>query len=335
MTLPFRPPKFWRSRVGLLALALSPWAALYGAAAAARLRRAAPSAALPTIAVGGLTLGGDGKTPATLALARMLLDHGERPAILARGYGGARESADPLRVDPARHAADDVGDEALLLAAVAPTYVGGDRAASARRAQTQGATVLLLDDGLHGRHLEPDLSILVVDAGYGAGNGLCPPAGPLRAPLAAQLARIDAAILIGDGEPPAWLRQKLLTRASLAPDPAAAAALCGARVFAVAGIGRPEKFARSLKQVGAELFGFRWFADHHEYSQEELARLECEARRLSSRLVTTEKDARRLGARRGFEVLPVTLDFAAPEAVAQRLGESIAAARAARCCGQT
>ncbi|ARN83634.1 tetraacyldisaccharide 4'-kinase [Methylocystis bryophila] len=315
-----RAPQFWGRPAGPLALALAPLGALYGSVARARLAHPAPRTALPVIAIGGLTLGGDGKTPTALALARMLLEQGERPAFLTRGYGRAGAGLAPLRPDPARHAARDVGDEALLLAALAPTYVGADRAAAARLAGAEGASVLLLDDGLHSRRLLPDLAILVVDAAYGAGNGLCPPAGPLRAPLSAQLACADAVILIGEGESPLWLRPaKTLLRGRLVADPAAAARLAGARVFAFAGIGRPQKFLRSLQEIGAQVVGERWFPDHHLYDERELAALARAAERRSARLVTTEKDARRFGAGREIETLPVRLEFERPEQVAALL----------------
>ena len=316
MTLRLRAPDFWGRPVGSLALALAPLGALYGAVARARLARAAPRADLPTVAIGGLTLGGDGKTPTALALAEILLAMGERPAFLTRGYGRAGASRAPLQVDLARHDARDVGDEALLLSGVASTFVSADRAAAARLARAEGASVLLLDDGLHGRHLEPDLAILVVDAVYGAGDGLCPPAGPLRAPLAAQLACADAVVVIGEGEPFPWLRQaRTLLRGRLVPDPAAAARLAGTKIFAFAGIGRPQKFARTLGEIGAQAVGERWFPDHHAYSRRELAALTRAAERLSARLVTTQKDARRLGGGFAVETLPVRLEFEAPEAV--------------------
>ena len=247
MTFGLRAPDFWGRPPGPLALALTPLGALYAAVAQKRLLgRNAPRAELPTIVVGGLTLGGDGKTPTALALAQMLLAMGERPTFLTRGYGRAGARHAPLRVDLSRHHARDVGDEALLLAGVAPTFVGADRLASARLAAREGATVLILDDGLHSRSLAPDLAILVVDAAYGVGNGLCPPAGPLRAPLAAQLEIADVVMLIGEGESPSRLRQdKVVLRGRLAPDPYAAARLAGARVFAFAGVGRPRKFRES------------------------------------------------------------------------------------------
>jgi tetraacyldisaccharide 4'-kinase len=285
--------------------------------------------------IGGLTLGGDGKTPTALALGAFLLERGARPFFLSRGHGRRNGRSAPFFVEPARHDARDVGDETLLLARVAPTIVGADRAAAARLAQTLGAGVLILDDGLHSRRLDPDLAILVVDANYGAGDGFCPPAGPLRAPLAAQLAAADLLIVIGAG---AGLREPLskpASRARLAPDPAAAARIAGARVFAFAGIGRPAKFADTLNEIGVDVAGFRWFPDHHYYSPRELAALAREAKRLRAALVTTEKDAARIGSHRGglgvdLEILPITLRFERPEEVNGLLADFLARARATR-----
>ena len=327
-----RAPDFWGAPAGPVARALAPFGALYGAAARARLVHPAPRANIPTIAIGGVTVGGDGKTPTALALGAILLERGERPFFLSRGHGRRNRSARPFVVDPARHDARDVGDEALLLARVAPTIVGADRAASARLAQTLGAGVLILDDGLHSRRLDPDLAILVVDADYGAGNGFCPPAGPLRAPLAAQLAAADRVIVIGEGR---GLRQPLTKsalRARLAPDPAVAARIAGARVFAFAGIGRPAKFANTLDEIGADVAGFRWFPDHHGYSPRELAELAREAKRLRAALVTTEKDAARIGSNLAvdLEILPITLLFERAEEVDGLLADFLARARTAR-----
>ncbi len=223
-----------------------------------------------------------------------------------------------------------MGDEARLLSAVAPTFVGADRAASARLAGAEGATVLLLDDGLHSRCLQPDLALLVVDAAYGAGNGMCPPAGPLRAPLSVQLDAADAAILVGEGAPLLWLQKaRRVLRARLAPGPAAAARLAGAQVFAFAGIGRPQKFLRCLEEIGAQVVGTRWFADHHPYAERELAALARAAERLSARLVTTEKDAQRLVGLVSVETLPVRLEFEAPQEIEELLRRHLLAARKA------
>jgi len=303
-----RAPDFWGARPGLCAWALSPIAAIYGVLARARLAGPAPRASLPTVAIGGLTLGGDGKTPTALALALILMAQGERPVFLTRGYGRSPAGEKtPFLVEPAQHSAVDVGDEALLLARVAPTVVGADRVASAQFARSLGASVLLLDDGLHSRRLEPDLAILVVDADYGAGNGFCPPAGPLPAPLEAQISRADVVILIGDGSAFAAPPGKIVLNGRLTPDRDVAARLAGKRVFAFAGIGRPAKFVKTLGEIGAEAVGCRWFTDHHAYSRKELATLAEEAHRLRAALVTTQKDSLRIGESNAAETLPVTL----------------------------
>ncbi len=322
-----RAPDFWGARPGLRAWTLLPIAAIYGALARARLNRPAPRAALPTIAIGGPTLGGDGKTPTALAIALILVERGERPVFLTRGYGRSPASGKtPLLVELAQHRAVDVGDEALLLAQVAPTVVGADRVASAQVARSLGATVLLLDDGLHSRRLESDLAILVVDADYGAGNGFCPPAGPLRAPLAAQIYRADVLILIGEGSAFAAPPGKSVLNARLTPDPDVAARLAGKRVFAFAGIGRPAKFAKTLREIGADVVGCRWFADHYAYSEQELAALTEDAHRLGAVLVTTLKDSLRIGKSNAAQILPISLtlepggdlEFALSTAIAQK-----------------
>jgi tetraacyldisaccharide 4'-kinase len=308
-------------------------AALYGAAAKARLARTAPRASLPTIAIGGLTLGGDGKTPTALALAAILLAQGERPVFLSRGYGRTQGSAAPFAVDLARHGPREVGDEALLLAGSAPVVVGADRAAAARLAKELGASALILDDGLHSRRLHPDLAMLVVDATYGAGNGFCPPAGPLRAPLAAQFSRADVVVVIGEGAGVSHAGGKPVLRARLSPDLAVAARLSGAPVFAFAGIGRPAKFAKTLSEIGADVTGVRWFPDHHLYSPCDLALLKREASGRGATLVTTQKDAARLG-RNGeneiladVETLPVALLFELPGVVNALMADFVARAR--------
>lgn len=312
-----RAPAFWRDD-RFPAQALAPLAALYGALGRRRLRAIGPVPGLPTLVVGGLTTGGDGKTPLVLALAQMLQKSGARPFALARGYGRRRGGVrTPVLVDPDRHDAEAVGDEALLLARAAPTIVGPDRAAAAALAQRLGATVLLLDDGFHSRALRADVALLVVDAAYGAGNGRCLPAGPLRAPLDAQLAAADAIVLIGDvatGEAIAQSARKPVLRASIAPEPTAAAGLAGARVVAFAGIGRPEKFFGALAGIGAEVAATRAFPDHHRFSRRDLAALQALAAAHDARLVTTEKDAARLDPRDKIATLPIRLIFDAGDA---------------------
>jgi tetraacyldisaccharide 4'-kinase len=313
-----RAPKFWRVD-GVASRLLSPLGALYGALAQRRLTRDAPEASLPTIVVGGPTAGGDGKTPLVLTIAALLAARGERPALLTRGYGGRRR-LESFVVDLSRDNAENCGDEALLLARHAPTIVGGDRPASARLAQALGASVLVLDDGFHSRRLAADLSLLVVDGDYGAGNGRCIPAGPLRAPIDAQLQAVDALVVVGDGAAGEALAARgycPFFRADVVANEQAASKLSGTRVAAFAGIGRPEKFFRTLQETGAQIVETRAFPDHRPYAARDLAALAEWARRSRARLVTTEKDACRLDpGELDVDILPIRLAIAEPEGFA-------------------
>lgn len=327
-----RSPGFWWRPPGLAARLLAPAGALYGRLSAARMDRPGARGALPVVCVGNFTLGGAGKTPTALALAAALAAAGRRPAFLSRGYGG--RLAGPVGVDPARHAAADVGDEPLLLARRAPTVVARDRPAGAALCAALGADVVVMDDGLQNPSLAKDLCLAVVDAGAGFGNGRVMPAGPLRAPLARQWPHAHALVLVGEGAPgeeaaqAAAARGLRVLRATLVPDPAVAAALAGRRVLAFAGIGRPEKFFATLRTLGAEVVRAEGFPDHHAYTREERARLLAAARREDLLPVTTEKDAARLAGDAlgtAATALPVRLAFAGPAdltALLERLGEA-------------
>src|SRR5713226_4420313 len=302
-------PEFW-ARPGLVPDLLQPLAWAYAAAGAARHAWTHPwRAPVPVICVGNLVAGGAGKTPVAITLARRLQAGGHAVHLLSRGYGGSL--AGPVAVDRARHDAAQVGDEALLLADAAPTWIARDRAAGARAAIAAGAQCLLLDDGLQNPTLAKDLSLLVIDGAYGLGNGRVLPAGPLREPLQSGLARADAVVLMGEdraGVTP-LLAGKTVLRARLAPENAAA--LAGRAVVAFAGIGRPAKFFTTLERIGARLAARHAFPDHHPYRTAELQRLLAEAYAAHAVLVTTAKDAVRLPTewRARMEVLTVTAEF--------------------------
>lgn len=326
-----RAPGFWRNppeRPGLAARLLWPASLLYGAATARRLAGAKPHRPrAPVICVGNLVAGGAGKTPTALAICARLAAQGFDAHILTRGYGGAVRG--PHRVDPVRDSAAEVGDEALLLAQHRPTWVGADREASAIAAVFDGAEVLVMDDGFQNPAIAKDLSILVIDAGFGHGNACVIPAGPLREPLRAGFARADAAVLIGDPPPdraPPWTPPDLpVLRARLAPLETGLS-LAGRRVVAFAGIGRPEKFFETLRDMGAELISATPFPDHHRYATAMLQRLEAKAHAEDAMLVTTEKDAVRFPAwfRGRAMPIPVSLGFEDPlalDALLERLFE--------------
>jgi tetraacyldisaccharide 4'-kinase len=317
-----RPPDFWSSR-RVLSTLLVPAGWIYALATWARVRRPGWRALVPVICVGNIGIGGAGKTPVALALARMLADAGRNPHFLTRGYRG--REAGPLRVDPDRHDARAVGDEPLLLAAVAPTWVARDRAAGARAAAEAGAGCIVMDDGHQNPSLAKDLSLVVVDGGYGFGNGRVIPAGPLREPVAAGMARADAVVLIGDDATGAarYFAGKKVLRARIVPE-AAGVRFAGKNVVAFCGIGRPEKFFETLKSLGARLAEEMPYPDHHAFRDEEIMQILEVAAKRGAVAVTTEKDYARLSpdARRMVEMLPVRIEFEAPgevEAMLERL----------------
>lgn len=311
-------PAFWWREPGLLSALLTPLGAGYGAIAAARMNRAGARAGVPVICVGNFTLGGAGKTPTAMALAEMLRASGRRPFFLSRGYGGSE--AGPKLVDAHADSAAQVGDEPLLLARVAPTVVARDRVAGAQFARAQGADVIVMDDGLQNASLTKDFSLAVVDGSRGVGNGCIFPAGPLRAPLDAQLARTDALLVVGDD---AGAHNVIATaerhglpvfHGRLVPDLAAVTDLKARKVLAFAGIGDPAKFFESATQAGLTIAQRRTFPDHHRFTAEEAAALIVDAEQEGLALLTTAKDrARMIGepALAALEatahVLPVTL----------------------------
>lgn len=309
-----RDPAFWWRDGSLAATLLAPFAAGYGAIAARRMDRPGTRAAVPVICVGNFTLGGAGKTPTVLMLAKMLQEAGEKPCCLSRGYGGS--DVGPRHVNAQTDTAEQVGDEPLLLAHAAPTIVSRDRVAGAKAATD--ASVIIMDDGLQNGALAKDFTIAVIDGRRGIGNGKVFPAGPLRAPLEAQMARTDALLVIGGnlnaGSVTAAAGGRPVFHGRLAPDAAALTALGSRNVFAFAGIGDPEKFFDTLTQAGIAVTQRKAFADHHRFTGEEAAELEMQAEHEGLTLVTTEKDHARMSGDPALaalaeraQVLPVTL----------------------------
>jgi tetraacyldisaccharide 4'-kinase len=334
-----REPSFWWGEAGLASSLLAPLAMVYGAVADLRLGAPGRRAGVPVVCVGNLTVGGGGKTPTALAVARLLAHAGERPIFLSRGYGG--RLAGPLRVDPARHRALDVGDEPLLLARVAPTVIARDRIEGARMAVAGGASVIVMDDGFQNPSLAKDLSLVVVDARRGVGNGRIIPAGPLRASVRSQLARAHALVVIGTSAGAAGVIADAragdlpVLHARLCPDAGLSATLAGGRVLAFAGIADPQKFFATLAEAGIAVSATRSFPDHHRYTPGEALALCDEADHSGLALVTTEKDLVRLAGDDRLvhlaahaHALAVTLVFDNEQAFKSLVLEGIAAARA-------
>lgn len=313
-----RAPDFWQRR-GLAATLLAPLGRLYGASVAFKARTARPfDSGLPVICVGNLTAGGSGKTPIAITIAEMLRARDHKPCFLTRGYGGSERGP---ALASRGHSAAVMGDEALLLARAAPTIVARDRVAGARLAKEKGASVIIMDDGHQNFSLKKSLSLVVVDAQSGFGNGYQIPAGALREPVAQGLARADAVILVGSehredaraakraqesGSPALAGYDGPMLRAHLQAE---GDSFAGQSVFAFAGIGRPEKFIESLQDSGALVLGSCFFADHHPYTEDDITELRAVAG--EAQLVTTEKDFVRLttAQREGIRMLKVAAVF--------------------------
>lgn len=312
-------PGFWR-RDGLVPRLLAPAAFVFAAATRRRIRRPGWRAPVPVLCCGNAGVGGAGKTTVVLDLATRLRSRGVAVHCLTRGYGGRVRGV--LRVDPAQHDAGLVGDEPLLLAAVAPTWVGADRAQSARQAVAAGAQALLMDDGLQNPGLVKTASLLVVDGAVGFGNGRVMPAGPLREDPAEAAARCRACVMIGADAGQAGRRLGALPvlAASLEPD----RRLDGARVFVICGIARPSKFVETLREAGAVVAGSALFADHHRFTGAEIERALAQASALDARPITTAKDAVRWPSASRIEVLGVRLRWQDEGAVERLLDEVMA-----------
>ncbi|PWK59867.1 tetraacyldisaccharide 4'-kinase [Roseicyclus mahoneyensis] len=294
-----RAPGFWHREPGFVSALLSPLGTVYAGATRRRLAQGPRvRVGVPVICVGNLNAGGTGKTPAVIALAERLRDRGVAAHAVSRGHGGSLTG--PVLVDERRHSAAQTGDEPLLLAAFLPTWVAQDRAEGARSAVAAGAQVIVLDDGFQNPGLAHDLSVIVVDAHIGFGNGRVIPAGPLREPVGAGLARADLVLSIGDETGQARFADRWgaavpvpLVTGRLEPLPTGLP-IKSLKVLAFAGIGHPEKFFRTLAAMGADIRATHALSDHQPLSDTLMTRMLREARAMGAQVVTTEKDAVRL-----------------------------------------
>ncbi|MEM6665687.1 MAG: tetraacyldisaccharide 4'-kinase [Pseudomonadota bacterium] len=333
-----RAPAFWSDpKPGALAHLLSPLGSLYGAVTLHRMEgKSGTVAPIPVVCVGNLTAGGAGKTPVALALHHLLLAAGRKPGFLSRGYGG--QLTGPLLVDPATHSAAQVGDEPLLLAAQGPTAIAKRRPDGVTSLVRAGVDTIIMDDGFQNPSISKTASLVVIDPGHSIGNGLCVPAGPLRAPAARQLRHADAIIIAGAGDlDPPTLRLversgRPVFRVQIGVDPHTRA-LTGRKVLAFAGIGRPEKLFETLRAASADLVATHAFADHHLYTESELGRLIRDASVSGAVLATTEKDAVRLRttpwgleALKTLHIVRIDAVFTQPTKVSRFLMERMEAA---------
>jgi len=310
-------PEFWRGHdytAKLVSAALTPASWAYGATVSFKSKHARPyRSSTKVVCVGNLTVGGAGKTPIAIGIARQLIRRGTKTWGLTRGYGG--NVSGPMVVNLESHLASDVGDEALVLAAAMPTIVSSNRAAGAQLAEQKGAQAIVMDDGHQNFSLAKDLSIVVVDAASGFGNNRIVPAGPLRESVKQGLARADAAVIVGADYFDIPSFERPILRAELTPTHASE--FVGKTFVAFAGIGKPEKFFATLRKLGVNLLDALPFADHHVYSEKELAQLSAQAKAKCAGLITTQKDFVRLPPEHRAKIacLPIEAKFENPASI--------------------
>lgn len=329
-----KAPSFWWRKAGWQAWGLWPLSLLYGRIAGRRMARALrPSVPVPVICVGNFTVGGAGKTPTAIAIARAAKARGLTPGFLSRGYGG--HLAATTLVELARHGADAVGDEPLLLAREAMTVISRRRVEGAGRLVAEGCDLIIMDDGFQSARLMLDFALVVIDARRGIGNGHLVPAGPVRAPLSEQMRQMSALLKVGEGEgaDPVVRRAaragKPVRLAGLVPRPDPA--IAGQRVLAFAGIADPSKFYRTVAAIGGVVAAERSFPDHHPFTAADILDLIGQAEREQLIPVTTAKDAVRLAGRGGpaerllslARVVEVDMIFDDPHAPALMIEEAI------------
>jgi tetraacyldisaccharide 4'-kinase len=301
-----KSPLFWHKKSSLAAMVLAPLGYVYGSVAYLQQRLRTPQKLdVPVICIGNVVLGGAGKTPTAIAIARMLQHSGHTPHILTRGYG--RNSRALLRVDSQQHHFADVGDEPLLLARVAPTWVYHDRFQTGQKAIAAGASVLMMDDGYQNARVVKDHHLLIIDASQGIGNGKVFPAGPLREFLGPALRRADAVVMIGEGDCPLPYDGPIF-QAHLVPQTTTLPP--GTEVIAFAGIGYPPKFKKTLEDISFVIKQFLAFPDHYPYTTRDIEPLLAQG----YPVITTEKDWLRLPPvyQPQIHVLKVELQMAEP-----------------------
>lgn len=326
-------PDFWWLKTPTpTARLLSPIGALYGWLTMRRMGRAPKGTAnIPVLCVGNLVMGGAGKTPTSFALLQEFKKLGHNPGILLRGFGGSETG--PLQVKP-EHSVDQVGDEAMLYANVAPTIISSDRVAGANLLAQTGVDVILMDDGFQNPSLYKDMSLVVVDVNTAWGNGLCCPAGPLRAPVKSQLQHASAIIALGEGTRIDEIKDAAkrvgisIYHGEIVADPVSHS-FAKQRFIAYSGIGRPEKFFKSLTDANLDVAESIAFPDHHVFTEKDSEKILSRCRSREAIPITTKKDYVRLLAaadhtfsaelRQATQVLNIRVEWEFPERVIQML----------------
>ncbi len=317
-------PSFWWQKNSLAGLATAPLGFIYGFVAAQNMLRSPKHYVdLPVLCIGNYIVGGAGKTPTAIALAKAVKKMGKKPGFLSRGYGGGIVEA--TLVDVETHNSKDVGDEPLILTKHAITVIAAKRNEGAELLAKSGVDIIIMDDGFQNPSLYKDFNLVVVNSKRGIGNGFSMPAGPLRVSFGAQLRKTDALLVIGDENG----ATQVVRHAARAAKPIYNARIHvlnarlfkGKRYLAFAGIADPEKFYTSVESTGAKIIHRRSFHDHHPFLDEEIKEMLELAKVEGLEIITTEKDMARLVRQSDVhktlaekaQILAITLKFDDPK----------------------
>ncbi|MCV6599255.1 MAG: tetraacyldisaccharide 4'-kinase [Alphaproteobacteria bacterium] len=301
-----KAPKFWQKHFSIISIILSPLGLVYNAVTKARVNcKHKYSANIPVICIGNITAGGNGKTPTAMAIADIFQQSKKKVCFVSKGYGASIDKTMPVVVNSKKHTAAEVGDEPLMLAQKAMCIICDSREKALIMAENLQVDFIILDDGFQDGSIEKSVSLIVVDATQGFGNGKCIPAGPCRENIEEALMRANACILIGEDiyNLEEFVSQFIpVIRAKIKPKKIR----LRKNVFAFAGIGNPNKFYKSLEEIGCVNFETKSFKDHHKYTKKDLSKFPKD-----KQLVTTMKDYVKLPQdfKEKVKVLEIKLDI--------------------------
>ena len=280
-----KTPKFWNEK-NIISIMLYPISLVYGCVTQLRIKKKYKyKSKAKVICIGNITAGGVGKTPVAMAMAEKYIKEGKRVVFVTRGYKGKLKN---IVVDLEKHSAVETGDEARLLASVALVVIAPNRDEGAKKAESLGADVIIMDDGFQNPSLYKDESWLVFDGEIGVGNGMIIPSGPLRESLKNGEKRAKAMIIMGEDK--TGLAKTTKLDVYMGKLVAETLEIENKKVLAFAGIGRPQKFYDTLEKEGFEVIIKKDFEDHHNYLDVEIEDIICEARKQGLSVITTQKD---------------------------------------------
>tara|TARA_B100000287_G_scaffold110959_1_gene103347 strand:+ start:496 stop:1473 length:978 start_codon:yes stop_codon:yes gene_type:complete len=307
-----KTPKFWYSKNSIISILLRPISFLWVLGSILRKKKSYNFNNIKIIKVGNVVAGGSGKTPTVISIVKKLANSKYQVHIISRGYKGSIKKSTLVNTDI--HSYKEVGDESIILSKIAPTWIGNNRIESIKNAQKMGAKIVVLDDGIQDTSIKGDLNLLVFNGLQGLGNGKIIPAGPLREKLSDSIKKCHLSIIID--EDINNIANKLnnllpIIKAKINIESEYLNNFKNKNVVAFCGLGFPEKFFKTIKEIGCNIRYKKSFPDHYQYKEKDLKELIDIAIKYNSLLITTEKDHIKIlkKYRNRIYYFPITVDF--------------------------